>query len=435
MIEWIILVLGLISYYLYFWKIHAIKTFKATNNLRNKSNLTQRTKDLPPVYPNGWFALLHSCELGKGQVKYISALGEHFAVFRTESGIVNIINAYCPHLGANLGIGGKVKGDCLECPFHSWTFNGDGQCQSIPYSSRALSGIKTKNWICREVNKEIFIWYHAESMDPYWEIEAIPEIDNGKWIYQGQNEYFVNCHIQEIPENGSDWTHLDAVHVPAMFCENLSPSILHHSWTGSGWCPPESIDVDQDHKYSENDKVKINSGIQNGNTTKMNLKSIENSLGNTEKIEIEDRRKIPVKNQKHLATFHLIHNIKLFNKFSFLRLEVNGVQIGPGYVLMNIKTSFGPICILQTVTPVEPLLQRVTHLVYSPFFNSPLTKIVFYGMENMFERDVLVWDHKIYLKNPILVKEERRIATFRRWYSQFYSTNSPTHKSLTSLDW
>jgi len=37
---------------------------------------------LPPVYPNGWFVLLESSQIKKGQVKHVSALGENFAVFR-----------------------------------------------------------------------------------------------------------------------------------------------------------------------------------------------------------------------------------------------------------------------------------------------------------------------------------------------------------------
>lgn len=37
---------------------------------------------LPPVYPNGWFALLESSQIKKDQVKHVSALGENFAVFR-----------------------------------------------------------------------------------------------------------------------------------------------------------------------------------------------------------------------------------------------------------------------------------------------------------------------------------------------------------------
>lgn len=62
--------------------------------------------------------------------------GQNFVVFRTESGEVHIFDAYCPHLGANLGVGGIVKDDCIECPFHQWSFRAsDGECTNIPYST------------------------------------------------------------------------------------------------------------------------------------------------------------------------------------------------------------------------------------------------------------------------------------------------------------
>lgn len=49
---------------------------------------------------------------------------------------MHIFDAYCPHLGANLGVGGIVKGDCIECPFHQWSFRAsDGECTNIPYST------------------------------------------------------------------------------------------------------------------------------------------------------------------------------------------------------------------------------------------------------------------------------------------------------------
>ena len=63
-----------------------------------------------------------------------SFLGKAFAVFRDEEGIAHLLDAYCPHMGANLGAGGQVKGSCLECPFHGWRFDGNsGKCVSIPY--------------------------------------------------------------------------------------------------------------------------------------------------------------------------------------------------------------------------------------------------------------------------------------------------------------
>ncbi|XP_067119629.1 cholesterol 7-desaturase nvd-like [Centruroides vittatus] len=41
------------------------------------------------------------------------------------------------------------------------------------------------------------------------------------------------------------------------------------------------------------------------------------------------------------------------------------------------------------------------------------------------ERDVRVWNYKMYLKNPVYMSEDKTIAKFRKWYSQFYSENSP----------
>lgn len=62
-------------------------------------------------------------------------LGLNLVVWRGESGKSYVADAYCPHLGAHLGVGGVVKGDCIECPFHKWVFQGgSGDCVHVPYS-------------------------------------------------------------------------------------------------------------------------------------------------------------------------------------------------------------------------------------------------------------------------------------------------------------
>lgn len=39
-----------------------------------------------------------------------------------------------------MGIGGIVKGDCLECPFHGWQYESQtGKCVHIPYSAKGMS--------------------------------------------------------------------------------------------------------------------------------------------------------------------------------------------------------------------------------------------------------------------------------------------------------
>lgn len=52
------------------------------------------------------------------------------------------------------------------------------------------------------------------------------------------------------------------------------------------------------------------------------------------------------------------------------------------------------------------------------------------------ERDIEMWNRKRFLRNPILMKEERSIVQFRSWFAQFYSESSPTLQSLQNpYDW
>jgi phenylpropionate dioxygenase-like ring-hydroxylating dioxygenase large terminal subunit len=46
-------------------------------------------------------------------------------LFRTLEGKVNALHAYCAHMGAHLGVGGKVTNNgCIQCPFHGWLYDG-----------------------------------------------------------------------------------------------------------------------------------------------------------------------------------------------------------------------------------------------------------------------------------------------------------------------
>lgn len=69
-------------------------------------------------------------------------MGENFVIFRSAvTKQVYVLDAYCPHMGANLGIGGVVNGECIKCPFHHWNFDGkDGSLVDIPYSDDLKSG-------------------------------------------------------------------------------------------------------------------------------------------------------------------------------------------------------------------------------------------------------------------------------------------------------
>lgn len=78
----------------------------------------------------------------------MQAFGETMAVFRGEDGVVHVTDAYCPHIGANMAVGGVVKGSCLECPFHGWLFRGtDGACVDIPYTAKGKNSLKVTRFL------------------------------------------------------------------------------------------------------------------------------------------------------------------------------------------------------------------------------------------------------------------------------------------------
>ena len=109
-----------------------------SKTLRSKRRAPPTSDDLrlasyPPPYPDGWYRLLSSKSLRRGQVRYLECLGRALVVWRSEDADdVHAMGAFCPHLGANLRHG-RVREDRIECPFHAWQFTGDGRAACVPY--------------------------------------------------------------------------------------------------------------------------------------------------------------------------------------------------------------------------------------------------------------------------------------------------------------
>eukprot|EP00913_Durusdinium_trenchii_P005513 g5137.t1 len=120
-----------------------------------------RAKHFPPGFPNGW------------HLKSISALGTYMVAFRGQDGKVGVMHAFCPHMGAHLGMGGVVVGNLLQCPFHGWSFDTSGECQHVPYrrcSREMPESSRLKAYEVREHLERIFIWFDAEGRPPQWEL-------------------------------------------------------------------------------------------------------------------------------------------------------------------------------------------------------------------------------------------------------------------------
>jgi 3-ketosteroid 9alpha-monooxygenase subunit A len=165
-------------------------------------------------FATGWFVIATIDELPVGKVMPLRYFGQSMVAFRGESGEVKVLDAHCPHLGADLGVGGTVVGDTIRCPFHAWRFDGAGACVEIPYSRNGFIPPRAciKAWHVRERNGFVFLWYDRFGRAPSWEIPVMPEYGDPAWTPWTMNILTIQTECREIIENVSDKAHFSPVH-------------------------------------------------------------------------------------------------------------------------------------------------------------------------------------------------------------------------------
>jgi len=170
-------------------------------------------------FPTGWFIVGFASDLADGQVKRAHYFGEELVIFRTESGRLNVLDAYCQHLGANMAVGGTVEGERIVCPWHGWQWNGDGTNALIPYSKIGCKqNVRIKTYPVAEWYGFIVVWHERHGRAPYWQPPVLPELETDEYYPLHPHTRMVNrvkVHAQMIIENAADPYHVQYVHKAA----------------------------------------------------------------------------------------------------------------------------------------------------------------------------------------------------------------------------
>jgi phenylpropionate dioxygenase-like ring-hydroxylating dioxygenase large terminal subunit len=172
----------------------------------------QSKTNTTPDFPMGWFSVERGHELAVGEVTEVKAFDRDLVLYRTRSGVPVVQDAYCPHLGANLAVEGRVIGESIRCPFHGWRYGTDGNCVEIPYCDEIPERARIRSWHVEEKNGEIYIWFHPENTAPQWQLPELPELGDPKWTEPSYTEFLVPAHVQDIAENSCDPIHFQYVH-------------------------------------------------------------------------------------------------------------------------------------------------------------------------------------------------------------------------------
>lgn len=326
-------------------------------------------------FPRGWYVVADSDELAPGDVRPVKALGRDLVVFRTEDGVAHVTNAYCPHLGAHLGHGGRVVGNNIRCPFHAWEFEGaSGRCVKAAHGDPPPPRAAVKRWHVRENDGLVLVWYHEAGEDPEWYVPSQPDFD---LPWSGWRKYTreFKARIQDVGENDADASHSPAMHgltdtLPQLEMETDGP---HCVWT-------------------------------------MKLKAAREAVGIPKlPFGLWDKLGVPKELDARVQIHRSGFSIGLIRQWSTL----------PGGISFRSQT-------YATTTPIDDEHVRfVARHRVQPTPIAPLTRLALKRYADLFdttlEEDLEVWAHKIYRMRPVASKTDWSVLKFRKWARQFYA--------------
>ncbi len=320
----------------------------------------------PSRYARGWHCLGLAETFRDGKPHAIRAFDGKLVVWQDSLGELNVLDAYCRHMGGDL-TQGEVKGDEVACPFHDWRWGGDGKCKAIPYARRVPLRAKTQRYETAIVNDQLFIWFDPEGADadrsilPY-QLPGLAEGEYAAWSWNVTEIEGSNC--RELIDNVSDMAHFYYVHFsfPTSF-RNVFEGHLATQYMESTGRPDKA-------------------GGYSSAGTDLFLKSEATYYGPSYMI-------------------------------NWLWVDYKGFKTEVILVNTHIATSPNSFTLQYGITVKKP--EGMDDATVA-FIAEKYTKMFGEG----FLQDVHIWKNKIAVQNPLLCEEDGPVYQLRRWYEQFY---------------
>ncbi len=166
---------------------------------------------LPP-FPEGWYFVASRKAVQERKLIRRTWMGEEIVVWWDGADRIAAHEAFCPHLGSDLGpeAGGRVRDGRLVCPFHGFEFEPGGQCVATPWAPPPKAA-RLRTFETHEIGGLIFAWWGIGGRPPQWRLPEDPPADP-EWCETGFRTLRFRGHPQETTENSVDLGHLRYVH-------------------------------------------------------------------------------------------------------------------------------------------------------------------------------------------------------------------------------
>ena len=165
------------------------------------------------MYINFWYPVCTTDELTGEAPLRVDLLGLRFVAFRDEAGAAHVLSDTCAHRGGSLGRG-KVQGDCVECPYHGWRFDGEGRCVLIPSMADQTPPPRAKvdSYPVQERYGVVFAFLGDLPEGERPPLCPVPEYGQEGWRASEIVVLNVDCYYERSMENGLDAAHNQFVH-------------------------------------------------------------------------------------------------------------------------------------------------------------------------------------------------------------------------------
>ncbi|MFE6867298.1 aromatic ring-hydroxylating dioxygenase subunit alpha [Kitasatospora sp. NPDC057692] len=317
--------------------------------------------DAPLPYPSGWFGLALSREVPAGAVVNRRFMGRDAVLYRTGSGVLRVVDAHCPHLGAHLGAGGVVDGEHLVCPFHRFAFDLGGSCVKVP--DGAPPRMALTRFTVRERGGIVYVWHGNGAEPPGWEPSELPD---DAFAPAASWSTLLTSHPQEVMESFVDYRHQPIVHGVAL--REVAPPV------------------------EEGPLLRVSFGATIALSLRLATITVEQGL---------------VLSGPGLAS----GEVALHRVGTTLAVVLMATPVGPW------RTHLRAVVAAETASRAgSPLLRKAASASGSAVMGQALVRTIAHQMR----QDARIWNAKRYEPDPPLAPEEGAIGQYRRWVRQFY---------------
>lgn len=160
---------------------------------------------------NQWYIAADARQL-KDRPLARQVLGEPIVLFRDEAGKPVALADRCPHRNVQLS-GGKVKEGRLQCPYHGWEFDREGDCVYIPSLCEGEAIPRTactRRYPLIEQDDYLWVWVGDEEpgeKKPF----ALPHRGEKGWA-NARLECAIPNSVDNVIENFIDCPHTGYIH-------------------------------------------------------------------------------------------------------------------------------------------------------------------------------------------------------------------------------